>query len=47
MKPFPLIADPVILHIPIEENNESLIDIKQTKDLAYGPIPETPLTEHD
>lgn len=44
---FPLIADPVILAIPIQECGESLINIKDFGDLAYGPVPETPLTKND
>lgn len=33
--------------IPIDENNEPLIDLKQQNELAYGPPPDTPLTMND
>lgn len=47
MYDFPLIASPEILEIPIFDNGEPLIDIKVDKRIAYGPIPETPLTKDD
>lgn len=33
------IADPEIVAIPIEENHEPLIDLKDQKLLAFGPSP--------
>ena len=36
------IVDPQILSIPIEDNGESLIDLKLQTTLAYGPSPEIP-----
>lgn len=47
MHKYPLIADPVILSIPIIECAEPLIDVKSTNDLAFGDVPETPLTAND
>ncbi len=44
---FPLIASPEILRIPINENGERLIDVKADNLIAYGDIPETPLTKDD
>jgi D-alanyl-D-alanine dipeptidase len=38
------ITDPKILAIPIIENNEVLIDIKNSQELQYGPPPECELT---
>ncbi len=37
-----LIADPAVLAIPIHENNESLIDLANQKEIAYGPAPLVP-----
>lgn len=37
-----LIADPQILAIPIEENREPLVDIKDSGQILYGPTPEVP-----
>lgn len=37
-----LIADPVVLAIPIQENGEPLVDIALTKDIPYGPSPVVP-----
>lgn len=42
-----LIADPEILAIPIEENNEPMVDIKNYNDLLYGPPPENEFTTND
>ncbi len=39
-----LITDPKVLAIPIMECDEPLIDIKHSKELAYGPPPECELT---
>lgn len=36
------IVDPRVLAIPIVENHEPLIDLKDQEDLAYGPSPEIP-----
>ncbi|WP_133140484.1 M15 family metallopeptidase [Legionella genomosp. 1] len=36
-----------INNIPICENNEPLIDLKEQSELAYGPPPDTPLTKND
>lgn len=44
MKKILYIADPEILAIPIIECNEPLIDIKDRKELQYGPPPECELT---
>lgn len=41
-KPITLIADPVVIVIPIMENNEPLIDLKNQTVIAYGPSPEIP-----
>jgi len=38
------IADPEILAIAIDENNEPLVDIKELNSLKYGPPPECPQT---
>lgn len=37
-----LIADERILRIPIIENNEILIDLKDQEEILYGPSPEIP-----
>jgi D-alanyl-D-alanine dipeptidase len=37
-----LIADPQVLKMPIQENQEPLIDLTKQSDLAYGPSPEIP-----
>ena len=37
-----LIADPAILAIPIKENNELLIDLKNQNIIKFGPSPEIP-----
>lgn len=44
---FPLIGDPIILAIPIQECGEALVDIKTINGLAFGDVPETPLTTND
>jgi len=36
----PLIADPKILAIPVSENNEPLVDLRDTKSIRLGPSPE-------
>jgi D-alanyl-D-alanine dipeptidase len=41
-KEITFIADPCVLAIPIQENNEPLVDIKDQTSLAYGPSPEIP-----
>ena len=37
-----LIADPKVLAIPVVDNQEPLIDLKDQKEIAYGPSPEIP-----
>lgn len=37
-----LIADPKILSIQVTDNQEKIIDLKNQKDIAYGPSPEIP-----
>lgn len=37
-----LIAAPSVLAIPIQENNEPLVDLVKQKDIAYGPSPIVP-----
>lgn len=39
---FVLISDPSILKIPIQENQEQLIDLKNQKEIVFGPSPEIP-----
>ncbi|KTD11044.1 D-alanyl-D-alanine dipeptidase [Legionella gratiana] len=39
---FLLIADPKILAIPIIDNDETMIDLKDQREIAYGPSPEIP-----
>lgn len=39
---FPLIADPAIIQIPVKENNEPLINIKDLGEIVVGPSPEVP-----
>jgi D-alanyl-D-alanine dipeptidase len=41
-KEITFIADPCVLAIPIQENNERMVDIKDQTSLAYGPSPEIP-----
>lgn len=41
-KSITLIADPAVIAIPIVENNEPLVDIKDQTVIAYGPSPEIP-----
>lgn len=41
-KEITLIADPEVTSIPIVENHESLIDLKNQTVIAYGPSPELP-----
>ncbi|STX52836.1 D-alanyl-D-alanine dipeptidase [Legionella busanensis] len=41
-----LITDPNVLAIPIKDNGESLIDLKNQKEIAYGSSPEIP-NNHD
>ena len=35
-----LIADPIVLKIPIRDNHEDLVDLRKQKDIIYGPSPE-------
>jgi D-alanyl-D-alanine dipeptidase len=35
-----LIADPMILKIPIRDNHEELVDLTKQKEIIYGPSPE-------
>lgn len=42
-----VINEKEINNIPINENNEPLIDLKEQNELAYGPPPDTPLTMND
>lgn len=37
-----LIADPKILAVPIIENHEPLIDLREQTEIAFGPSPEIP-----
>lgn len=37
-----LISDPKVLSIPIHENNEPWVDLRQQKAIVYGPSPEIP-----
>ena len=37
-----LIADPKILAIPVIDNHESLVDLKNQQIISYGPSPEIP-----
>lgn len=37
-----LIADPKILAIPIQDNQEPMVELKNQKIIAYGPSPEIP-----
>jgi len=37
-----LIVDPKVLAIPLADNHEPLVNIKETHTLAYGPSPEIP-----
>lgn len=39
-KKFVLISDPAVLAIPIIENNDKTVNLKDTKDLAYKPAPQ-------
>lgn len=41
-KSITLIADPAVIAIPIMENNEPLVDLKNQTVIAYGPSPEIP-----
>ncbi|WP_419419334.1 M15 family metallopeptidase [Legionella sp. D16C41] len=41
-KPIVLIAAPEILAIPVKENHEELIDIKDNANIVIGPSPEIP-----
>ena len=41
-KSITLIADPKVLSIPIQENQEPLVDLKNQKEILYGPSPEIP-----
>lgn len=47
MKKGPVINEKIISSISIRENNEPLIDLKEQQELAYGPPPDTPLTQND
>lgn len=40
--PIVLIADPEILAIPVVENHEPLLDLKEQTQIAFGPSPEIP-----
>lgn len=40
-----LISDPEVLAIPITENKEPLVDLKNQSIIAYGPSPEIPNNE--
>lgn len=42
-----IINEKKVSSIPINENNEPLIDLKEQDKLAYGPPPDTPLTMND
>ncbi|MFJ1268640.1 M15 family metallopeptidase [Legionella lytica] len=42
-----VINEKKVSSIPINENNEPLIDLKEQEELAYGPPPDTPLTMDD
>lgn len=35
-----LIADPVVLKIPVHDNHEDLVDLRKQTDILYGPSPE-------
>lgn len=37
----PLITDPEVLAIPIEDEHEALVDVKNTAEISFGPVPET------
>ena len=39
-KTIPSLTDPAVLRIPIIENHEPLVELKDQKALAYGPSPE-------
>lgn len=47
MKKSPVINEEKISSIFIRENNEPLVDLKEQQELAYGPPPDTPLTQND
>ncbi|HAT8666474.1 M15 family metallopeptidase [Legionella pneumophila] len=47
MKKGPDINEKKINGISIRENNEPLVDLKEQQELAYGPPPDTPLTQND
>ena len=38
----PLITDPEVLAIDVEDNGEPLVNIKHNPEIAYGPVPECP-----
>ena len=40
------IVDPRVLEVPILECNEILVDLRGQDELAYGPVPESLLTEN-
>ncbi|MEM6338845.1 MAG: M15 family metallopeptidase [Pseudomonadota bacterium] len=40
------IADPRVLKVPILESNDILVDLREQDELAYGPVPESPLTKN-
>lgn len=41
-----LIADPAVLAVPIQENQEPLVDLAKQKDIIYGPAPLVPDNTH-
>lgn len=41
-KPVVLIASPEVIAIPIIENHDPMVNVKDTNDLVYGPSPEVP-----
>lgn len=42
MKEIVLIADPRVLSIPIVDNQEAIIELRNQKEILYGPSPEVP-----
>jgi zinc D-Ala-D-Ala dipeptidase len=42
-----VINEKEVSNIPISENNEPLIDLKEQNEISYGPPPDTPLTKND
>jgi len=37
---FVLIADPIVMNIPIQENGEPLVDLREQTEIQFGPSPE-------